>query len=150
MFFNPLQKSVILSEAPRRSIAYKEFMARSRRTPAMLVAQMLFAAFRPRTPREIKKVTASLVEWQPIVDVTVCAVQHITSISGAGRRQSAHAAPAAWQTRGGESLQTEPTPYVDSTRSLPRCIGALGRPGRRFLPGRSAHAVPRARTRCSA
>ena len=39
MFFSPLQKSVILSEAPRRSIAYGRLMARSRRTPAMPVGR---------------------------------------------------------------------------------------------------------------
>ena len=47
MFFNPLRKGVILpapacrgSEAPRRPIAYQRvFMARSRRTPAMLVGR---------------------------------------------------------------------------------------------------------------
>ena len=56
---SPLHKGVILSEARRGSIAYHRLMARSRRTPAMLVGQMLLGAFRPRTTREIKKVTAS-------------------------------------------------------------------------------------------
>ncbi|MEA2541387.1 MAG: hypothetical protein QOH35_2753 [Acidobacteriaceae bacterium] len=34
-------------------------MARSRRTPAMLVWQMLFGAFQPQSTREIKKATSS-------------------------------------------------------------------------------------------
>jgi hypothetical protein len=40
-------KAVILSEAPRRSIAYGRLMARSRRTPAMLVAKFLSPNFIP-------------------------------------------------------------------------------------------------------
>jgi hypothetical protein len=72
MFFNPLQRRVILSEAPSQIYRITEgLMARSRRAcpessrenPGDACWQMLFAAFRPQTTREIKKVTASERTW---------------------------------------------------------------------------------------
>ncbi len=48
--FKTHHKTVILSEAPCRSIAYRGFMARSRRTPRRLILPMPLGAFKPPKP----------------------------------------------------------------------------------------------------
>src|ERR1700722_19744263 len=65
--FQAPDKAVILSEALRRSIANRGFMARSRRAcpersrrnPGDACWQMLLGAFRPQTTGEEKKITTS-------------------------------------------------------------------------------------------
>jgi hypothetical protein len=48
-------KAVILSEAPRRSIAYRKVYGAESKDPGAACWQMLFGAFRPRTIRRVKK-----------------------------------------------------------------------------------------------
>src|SRR5271156_5009582 len=56
MFFNPLQRRVILSEAPSQIYHMTEdFMARSRRTPAMLVGTYSSELSGHRLHGELKK-----------------------------------------------------------------------------------------------
>jgi hypothetical protein len=57
-FSIPYQKGVILSEAPSRSIAYQRVYGAKSKDPGGAFGQMLFGAFRPRTTREVRKVTA--------------------------------------------------------------------------------------------
>jgi hypothetical protein len=57
--FNLHHKAVILSEAPRRSIAYRRVYGAESKDPGDACWQMLFGAFRPRTIRRVKKVTSS-------------------------------------------------------------------------------------------
>jgi hypothetical protein len=59
MFFNPFQKGVILSEAPRSSITYQRAYGAKPKDHGDACWQVLFGAFRPQATREIKKVTAS-------------------------------------------------------------------------------------------
>src|SRR5882757_6422368 len=53
--FNLHHKAVILSEAPRRSIAYRRVYCAESKDPGDACWQMLFGAFRPRTIRRVKK-----------------------------------------------------------------------------------------------
>ena len=55
----PSSKGVILSEAPRRSIASHRVYGAESKDPGNACWQVLFGAFRPLTTREIKKVTTS-------------------------------------------------------------------------------------------
>jgi hypothetical protein len=48
--FQTPNKAVILSEALRKSIANRGFIARSRRTPTALILRILLDPFRPSTP----------------------------------------------------------------------------------------------------
>jgi hypothetical protein len=50
----PRDKAVILSEAPHRSIANRGFMARSRRTPAVLVGRCFWELSDCKLQRKIK------------------------------------------------------------------------------------------------
>ena len=59
MFFNPVHKTVILSEAPRRSIAYQRVYSAESKDPGDACWQMLFGAFRPQAIGKSKKVTSS-------------------------------------------------------------------------------------------
>ena len=55
MFFGPFHKIVILSEAPRRSIAEQRVYGAESKDPGDACWQMLFAAFRPQPARKLKK-----------------------------------------------------------------------------------------------
>src|SRR5579859_837815 len=55
----PPHKTVILSEAPRRSIAYQRAYSAKSKDLGDASRQMLFGAFWPQTPRENKSVTSS-------------------------------------------------------------------------------------------
>jgi AmiR/NasT family two-component response regulator len=56
--FNLHHKAVILSEAPRRSIAYRRVCCAESKDPGDACWQMLFGASRPRTIRRVKKIAA--------------------------------------------------------------------------------------------
>src|SRR6202035_2278229 len=57
MFSSSLHKAVILSEAPRRSIAYRTVYRAKSKDPGDACWKMLFGAFRPQTGK--LKVTSS-------------------------------------------------------------------------------------------
>ena len=50
---------VILSEAPRRSVAQRRVYSAKSKDPGDAHWQMLFGAFRPQTTRKVKKITTS-------------------------------------------------------------------------------------------
>jgi hypothetical protein len=53
MFFNPLQKAVILSEAPADLSDIRGFYGAESKDPGSACWQMLFGAFRPQTTEKI-------------------------------------------------------------------------------------------------
>jgi hypothetical protein len=55
LYFKPPDKAVILSEAPRRSIANRELYGAESKDPGDACWQMLLGAFRPQTTTENKK-----------------------------------------------------------------------------------------------
>jgi hypothetical protein len=57
--FSNSHKAVILSEAPRRSIAQQRASGAESKDPEDACWPMLFRAFRPQNLKEIKKVTTA-------------------------------------------------------------------------------------------
>jgi hypothetical protein len=59
LYFRPPDKTVILSEALRRSVANRGLYGAESKDPGDACWQMLLGAFRPQTATEDKKVTNS-------------------------------------------------------------------------------------------